>query len=372
MLSKIFCQTRAIDTLTRAFETGRIPHAYIFDGIEGIGKYTTAAAFAKLLLCKNPQSEISNLKSQIYDSCGKCPSCLAFEADSHPDFHHVYKELIKLNSDAHKRKRQAIDLPVDVIREFLVEKVQLKPSFSESKVFVVSEAEKLNPEGQNLLLKTLEEPPNKSFIILLCTKLDDLLPTTKSRCQIVHFGPLSEEKIIEYLAAEGVQKQETKFWARLTGGSLGQSELFSKLEPSFYEIKKELIERFSRFQVGDAVDFAQWLNSASSEPSESWQKFKPDTSKSDLSRQAKKALVRVLIAAFTDAMKISFVEADKMTNFDQPAQIKKMAEVFGQEGCALMVELCYETISYIDASVNEKLVFEHLLLSCVDYGIIKV
>jgi len=363
MLSDIFCQDKAVDTLTRAFACGRIPHAYIFEGIDGIGKYTTALAWSKLLLCKSP---IKN------DPCGKCPSCLAFEADSHPDFHHIYKELLKLNSDANKRKRQAIDLPVDVIRDFLVDKVQLKPSLSESKVFIVSEAEKLNTESQNLLLKTLEEPPNKSFIILLCTKLDNLLPTTKSRCQIVHFGPLDEEKIIEYLAKKDVTKQEAKFWARLTGGSIGQAEIFSKLEPSFYQIKKELIERLSKFQISDAVDFAQWINSASSEPSESWQKLKPDTSKSDLNRQAKKTLVSIIISAFTDAMKISFADAEKMTNFDQPQQIKRFAARFEPEDCAGMIELCYETTRFIDASVNEKLVFEHLLLNCTDCGIIKI
>lgn len=362
-LSDIFCQDKAVDTLARAYACGRIPHAYIFEGIEGVGKFTTAGAFAKLLLCKSP---IKN------NACGKCPSCKAFDVDSHPDFHHIYKELVGFVSDTQKRKRQALELPVDVIREFLVEKVQLKPSLSESKIFVVSEAEKLNSQSQNLLLKTLEEPPNKSFIILLCTRLEDLLPTTRSRCQIVHFGPLSEEKIIERLADKGVKKQEAKFWARLTGGSLGQSELFSQLEPSFYEIKKELIERFGKFHPADAVDFAQWLNSASSEPAESWQKLKPDTSKPDLNRQAKKTVVSIIISALDDAMKISFAPAEKMTNFDQPGQIKQLAERFGPEGCAGMIELCYETIRFIDASVNEKLVFEHLLLNCGDYGIMKV
>jgi len=358
-LSKIFCQTNAVNTLTRAFDTGRIPHAYIFEGIEGIGKYTTALAWSKLLLCKNPKDN---------EACGKCESCKMFDLDSHPDFHHVYKELIQLNKDANKRKRQAIDLPIDVIRDFLVEKVQLKPTLSASKVFVVSEAEKLNAESQNLLLKTLEEPPDKSFIILLCTKLDNLLPTTKSRCQVVHFGPLDEEKIIEKLSGG----QESKFWARLTGGSLGQSELFTKLEPSFYETKKEFLNRFSKFQTADCVDFAQWINSTASELAASWQKIKADTSKSDLSRQAKKLFILVLISAFVDAMKISFAGAEKMTNFDQPAQVKLLADRFGQEGCAEKIDCCYEAIRFIDASVNEKLVFEHLLLNCADSGIIKV
>jgi DNA polymerase III subunit delta' len=362
-LSDIFCQDKAVNTLTRAFAEGKIPHAYIFEGIEGVGKYTTAAAWAKLLLCKSP---VKN------DSCGKCPSCAAFEAGTHPDFHHVYKELIRFTRDSENRKKQPFELPIDVIREFLIEKVQIKPSFSESKVFVISEAEKLNIESQNAMLKVLEEPPNKSFIILLCTKLDNLLPTTKSRCQIVHFGALSEETIIEKLSARKVDKIEAKFWARLFGGSIGQAEFFSKPEPSFYKIKKEILNRFCKFQLAEAVDFAQWINSTASEFAAAWLKLKPEANKPELGRQAKKIFVSIIISAFTDAMKISFGGAEKMINFDQAEQIKLLAQRFGPQDCAVQIDKCYETIRFIDAAVNEKLVFEHLLLNCVVSDIMRV
>ena len=375
-LSEIFCQAKAVDTLTRAFSAGKSAHAYIFEGIEGVGKYTTAQAFAKLLLCQNPKSEIrpggqvSNLKSQIIDSCGKCPSCTAFEAGSHPDFHHIYKELNKISRNPEHRKKQVFELPIYVIREFLIEKVQLKPSFSASKVFVVSETEELNAESQNALLKVLEEPPNKSFIILLCTKLDNLLPTTRSRCQIVHFGPLSEDIIIEKLSAKEIDKSESKFWARLFGGSLGQAEFYSNPEPSFYKIKKDFLSRISRFQLAETVDFAQWINSTASEFTAAWLKVNPEANKSDLGRQAKRAFVLILISAFTDAMKLSFVGAKKMTNFDQPGQIKLLAGRFDPQECAERIERFFESIRYIDAAVNEKLVFEHLLLNCTESDII--
>ena len=206
---------------------------------------------------------------------------------------------------------------------------------------------------------------------MLCTKLDNLLPTTRSRCQIVHFGPLSDEKIIEKLSASGVNKQEAKFWARLTGGSLGQALIFTKLEPSFYEIKKEFLVRFCKSELADVVDFAQWINSTASQLTASWQKIKPDSSKADLGRGAKKVFAAIAISAFADAMKASAGSDEKMTNFDQPGQIKTLAARFSPQDCAEMVEKCYETIRFIDASVNEKLVFEHLLLNCADSGIIK-
>lgn len=366
-LSGIFCQDRAIDTLQRAFAAQKIPHAYIFSGPQGVGKFIAARCWAKLLLCKSPMK-----KSGFADSCGKCSSCRAFDADSHPDFHHVYKELIGFVSDSQDRKRIPIDLPIDVVREFVIEKVQIKPVFSAAKVFVVSEAEKLNRESQNALLKTLEEPPDKSFIVLLCTKLDNLLPTTRSRCQIVGFGPVSEEKIIAHLSAAGINKQEAKFWARLTGGSIGQAELFAKLEPPFYGIKKQLLERLCGSRLSDTVDFAQWISSSASQLTESWQELKPDTSKSDTARQAKKTFAVILISALNDAMKAGFTEPAEMVNFDQPQQIKTLAQRYEPEKCAELIEACFKTSRFIDASVNEKLIFEHLLLNFTDSAIIKI
>jgi hypothetical protein len=92
---------------------------------------------------------------------------------------------------------------------------------------------------------------------------------------------------------------------------------------------------------------------------------------SDL-RQAKKTFVLILISAFSDTMKLSFVGAEKMTNFDQPAAIKQIAQRFAPEACAARIEQFFETIRFIDAAVNEKLVFEHLLLNCVVSDIIAV
>ncbi len=393
-LSDIFCQDKAVSSFRRTFSTGRLAHAYIFEGIDGIGKFTTAKAFAKLLLCQNaerdcrvvPDKELlprgdysrndntpcTGQGAKDIDSCGQCESCKMLDADNHPDFHHIYKELIQFSSDAQNRKKQPIDLPIDVIREFLIEKMQIKPSLSASKVYVISESEKLNTASQNALLKILEEPPNKSFIILLCSKLDNLLPTTRSRSQIVHFGPLSEEKIIEKLhdINPQVNKTEAKYFARLTSGSLGQAGVLSKLEPSFYSLKKEFINKFSRFQLADAVDFAQWINAQAGVITEFWLKQKTGAGKSDLSRTAKKLLVSVLISAFTDAMKVSLSGEDRLTNFDQMADIRAINHKFGQVGSADIVEICYETIRFIDASVNEKLAFEHLLLNCTNYDII--
>ncbi|MBN1787578.1 MAG: DNA polymerase III subunit delta' [Sedimentisphaerales bacterium] len=362
-LSEIFCQDKAVNSLQRAYACGRLPHAYIFAGADGVGKFCTAGTWSKLLLCYSPI-----IKDNFADSCGKCESCRCFEGDSHPDFHHIYKELIKFVKDAQKRKRQPVDLPIDVIREFLIDKVQTKPALSAAKVFIVSEAEKLNAASQNALLKVLEEPPAASFIILLCTKLDNLLPTTRSRCQIVRFGPLDEEKIIAHLVQAGINKNEAKFWARFTGGSIGQAQMLSAIEPSFYEIKKEFLKRICRCQLADSVDIAQWINSTASKLTESWMKIKNDTSKADIGRQIKKIFVQMVISSLDDAMKQ--LKAEKMINFDQAGQIQAIEQNRGAENCAKLIEDCFTAGRFIDASVNEKLVFERLLINFANSAMI--
>ncbi|MEA2734740.1 MAG: polymerase subunit delta, partial [Humisphaera sp.] len=106
----ILGQEQAIETIVRAYESERLPHGLIFAGPVGVGKATTARALATLFLCENPQGA---------DPCGKCASCALMSAEpepTHPDFHIVYRQLIRLEKD----KSKAIDLPVAVIRDYLV------------------------------------------------------------------------------------------------------------------------------------------------------------------------------------------------------------------------------------------------------------
>ena len=197
-LKEIFCQDKVIAVLQRAFAADKVPHAYIFAGPQGVGRFRTAGEWAKLLLCEDPVIE-----NGFADSCRLCRSCRLFGAGSHPDFNPVYKELVEFTRDG-KDKKTPVDLPIDVIREFLIEKVSTRPTLSKRKVFVISEAERLNDASQNALLKVLEEPPEYCCIILLCTRMERLLPTTKSRCQIIRFGTIAEDRMIEKLREMGI------------------------------------------------------------------------------------------------------------------------------------------------------------------------
>ena len=282
-LKNIFCQEKAISAIQCAFAGDKVAHAYIFAGPDGIGKFTTAKEFAKLLLCKNPVE-----RGDFTDSCGNCASCQALDAGSHPDFEHVYKELIKFTKEG-KDKDTPLEFPIDVVREFVIDKVNQRPALSVRRVFILTEAEKLNNESQNCLLKVLEEPPAYCCIILVCTRPDTLLPTIRSRCQILRFGPIDEEKIIEKLRQSGLGEKQIKFFARLTDGSLGLAGTYSQLETAeadIYETKTHILDTLANFEYKNAIELAENLQKQSKEIAGIWAKLADTTSSKDINRKS--------------------------------------------------------------------------------------
>ncbi len=391
---EIFCQDKTIAVLQRAFLSSRWAHAYIFAGQEGVGKFKTANEWAKLLLCESP-----SIENGFADSCSSCRSCRAFQVDSHPGFNHIYKELLEFTKEG-KGKKTPVDLSIDVIREFLIEKVATKPTLSQRKVFVVSEAEKLNAASQNALLKVLEEPPAYCCIILLCTRLERLLPTTKSRCQIIRFGSIDEDRIIEKLKEMGLEKTEAQYFARLSAGSLGTACQWAELElanTNLYQTKKKLINSLGDFEFADAVELAQNILEDSKRIAAVWSGLDKTTSKTDINRRAQKTLIQIIISAFHDAMKLNVASARLETpessksppvgisskkeqfltvsgqteiNFDQKEQVKKLADRFDAEQAAKIIADCYRMLRWVESGVNEKLIFEQMLLNLASSDII--
>jgi DNA polymerase III gamma/tau subunit len=306
------------------------------------------------------------------DSCGLCQSCRLFEAGSHPDFNHIYKELAEFTADG-KGRKTPVDLPIDVIREFLIKKVFTRPTLSQRKVFVVGEAEKLNASSQNALLKVLEEPPGYCCIILLCTRMEKLLPTTKSRCQTVRFGPIDEARIIQKLREMHTEQKQAQYFARLSQGSLGAACQWAQLElagANLYRIKMELLRGLAKLELADALELAEQFLDDSKKIAAIWSELEPATSKTDINRRAQKTLVQIIISALHDAMKLNVTPAAPACNFDQEGQINELAGRFGQEQAAQKIADCYKSLRWIESAVNEKLVFEQLLLSLVSPDII--
>src|SRR4051812_26017693 len=206
----ILGQPEAIDSLRRAYLADRLPHGLIFAGPVGVGKATTARALAHVFLCERPTDD---------QPCGACESCRVFAAGNHPDYHVIVKEHIRYHDRTGKSK--GIDLSIHVLRPELIEPAGRKPVMGRGKVFVVEQAETMNPQAQNSLLKTLEEPAGRSLIVLLTDQPNALLPTIRSRRQTVRFAALDPDVVARGLAGGGIDKAMAARAAALAGGSLG-------------------------------------------------------------------------------------------------------------------------------------------------------
>lgn len=372
-LADIICQQRALDTLQHALLSDRLHHAYIFTGPNGVGKETTAKQWAKMLLCSSRVKINANGRDYL-DSCGTCSSCELFESGAHPDYSLIYKELRQYTKDG-KGKAPPVEMPIDVIREFLVEKVADRPGHSNCRVFVVTECEKLNSASQNAMLKVLEEPAKHCFIILITSKLDSLLPTTRSRCQVVRFGPVKEDQVIKKLQAGGTDGKEAAFFARFSGGSLGQAIQLAGLKEletkplDFYRMKTEIVSMFAALKLADAVDKANWLCSQSKALADALT-AQGDVSVKDIGRTSQKIIYSLILSVANDAMKLGTGIENEIINADQAPQVAAVLEKFGIDGCSELITLIYENIRWVDSNVNEKLNFEHLLLKSAGCGII--
>lgn len=242
-MDRILGQPAALDALRNQLLTQRVHHAQIFHGPAGVGKFTTAVAFARELLCQDPLTDLHGNLS----ACGGCASCKLFDAltdaeesndptasltSAHPDLHIITKELALFSDDAQERSRKLTSIPVGVIREHLLGPASLAPAMNHGKVFIVDEAELLNPTGQNALLKTLEEPTPGTYLILVTSSEHRLLPTIRSRCQRVAFGPLDDAAVSRWLTEHhaDLDEQTAKWVVGFAQGSLGRASLAMRFE----------------------------------------------------------------------------------------------------------------------------------------------
>jgi DNA polymerase-3 subunit delta' len=240
-------------------------------------------------------------------------------------------------------------------------------------VFIVSEAEKLNIASQNALLKVLEEPPVSCCIVLLCTRLETLLPTIRSRAQVLRFGPIARDRVVTCLADVGAAPAQARFFAALGQGSLGSALTYWRLAQAgadLYALKQELVTRITRLTQAQVLTMAETCLEAAKKLAECWAQIEPETSKTDLSRRAQKTVVQILITLWDDAMKTDLRPADQAVHADRIQDIEPWARRLGPEAAVDRVTLGYEALQRIEAGVNEKLVFEWLLLRSQGSGIL--
>lgn len=192
---------RVRDSLRAAVAQDRLPHALLFMGPEGVGKRCLASALVAGLQCEQAGD----------DACGTCASCVRLAAGSHSD--------CRVVTVASGKK----EIGIDRIRE-LKRFMQLRPVGGKVKVALIDDAHLLTIAAQNALLKVLEEPPAHSFLVLISSNPDALLPTVRSRCQRVRFGPLSTDVVVEILMrAADLDEDAARDLATLAEGSPGRA-----------------------------------------------------------------------------------------------------------------------------------------------------
>lgn len=198
----------------RALAKKRLASSFLFVGPDGIGKRTFARLLAKSLLCGRTAPD-------SLDACGSCEDCAQVDAGTHPDL----IELAKPEGKSDLPLELLIGSPEKRMREGLCYEINLRPYGGRRKVAIIDDADFINQAGANSLLKTLEEPPDDSVMILIGSSLQSQLPTIRSRCQIVLFQPLTSQQLTELLVRQQVlqvapSKLEIAELARSSGGSL--------------------------------------------------------------------------------------------------------------------------------------------------------
>ncbi|MCD6320609.1 MAG: DNA polymerase III subunit delta' [Candidatus Desulfofervidaceae bacterium] len=216
----ILGQTQVVGWLKNAIRQERLATAYLFTGIDGIGKSTVALNFAKVLNC---------LSLREGDACEKCLNCKKINAGTHPDVLFIQPE--------------GQSIKIEQIRK-VQHSLSFKPASARKRVVIINDADLMTAEAANAFLKTLEEPPLNTILILIAQHKSQLLPTIISRCQVVIFRPLPLKIIQEVLEKRGIFPQKAFFLAHLAEGSLGKALAFLEREINLslivHWIKKEI------------------------------------------------------------------------------------------------------------------------------------
>jgi len=234
-----------VEQFRRAIVRGRMASSFLFAGPPGIGKRTFAVKLAQALLCQTrPETAL--------DPCGQCASCAQVVAGTHPDL----KSVAKPKDKAY--------IPLDLLigekahrgQEGLCHDISLKPSMGGRKIALIDDADQLNIEGANCLLKTLEEPPPRSVLILIGTSAAKQLPTIRSRCQLIRFSPLSTDLVANLLTSKDLvsDPEEAMRLAQYSEGSLKRA--LELTDAQLWTFRNELYERLAE-PVLDSVRFSK-------------------------------------------------------------------------------------------------------------------
>ncbi len=326
------------EALIRAVNENRVSHSYLFFGPDGVGKKLVAIEFARALNCYNTGNK-ANKKKITISECD-CISCKKIKKGIHPDVFLIEYGGVK-------------DIKVDQIREELEERLYFKPFEGRFKVAIVDEAHRMNLNAQNAFLKTLEEPPSDSVIILITSQPQALIPTIRSRCQLVEFKPLPEESVLEEIKKrEDLSPDESVIASRLSGGSLGRA---LSLDKDLLQERKEIIMKLSDINPNSASQVLDFVES-----------MPRGSSPRDIDRLM---FIFDIISLWLRDMvliKIGFSE-DFLSNRDLISLTRRLADRWSMDNILNKIKFLEKTwYAVFRGNANKQIALENLVLGIVD------
>lgn len=314
---------QAVESLQNAIMLGKVSHAYIFNGEDGVGKKSLAEAFAMTLQCEKGAK----------DACMACHSCRQALTRNQPDIIYLAPEKEKT-------------ITVNDVRTQINGDVVLKPYSSRYKVYIINHAETMNEAAQNAILKTIEEPPEYVVMILLTTNAEMLLPTIRSRCITIDLHPLADELVKKYLMEVlSVPEDKAALCTAFAQGNVGKAARLSGSE-DFNHIKSDVVMLLKHIKQIDLFELTQAVKAIEE--------------------------YKLYINDYFDIMSIWYrdilvykatMDANRLIFQDEIYDIKKQANVSSYEGIENILHAIDQAKRRINANVNLELALELMLLT---------
>lgn len=319
----IIGHNQIVEHLKNAIRMEKISHAYILNGENNAGKMMLAEAFAMALQCEAEKDE----------PCMECRSCRQAKDHNQPDIIYVTHEKPNVIS-------------VDDIRQQLNNDIVIKPYNSKYKIYIVDEAEKMNVQAQNALLKTIEEPPAYGIILLLTTNADSFLPTILSRCITLNLKSVNEDLIKSYLMKKyQIPDYQADVCAAFAQGNVGKAiQLASSDE--FNELKASALSLVKKLEDMDLYELNQLIKQIN--------EFKPKIQE----------YFDLLTLWFRDVLYMKATnDVNNLIFKDEVYDIKKQAAKRSYSGIETILQALEQSRVRLNANVNFDLVIELLLLT---------
>ncbi len=327
LLRDIIGHDEIIKTLQGAIASGRVAHAHLFSGPEGVGKMTVAIAFARALICPHNSG---------YDSCGKCGDCEKVEEGTHPRVRIIQPE--------------GASIKIRQVRE-MIAGLQFGPDKGDWVIRIINEADTMTPEAGNSMLKILEEPLPGVVFILITTRPQVVLPTILSRCQHRYFQPLTQRQLVDALSVNSSYPAgAVRRAAALSGGRLGRARELLSGSFTAREEALSLIERLNRASAGEVFSLAAGISSGTG-------------------KETLLSILDMMILWFRDILLYNETSnTDLLINSDKSDKIKALSAFYPSGRLIGMLDSLENVKKSLALSANTQLAIEALFLNLAGFG----